>query len=341
MKSKNIPFALLACLGCLLGATVTGHGAQSFSDDFTSRIDPDNWTVISNTTLYTIDDSQGDIRISKPIGGDYSIIAAGLEWRNTLHGDFDLSVDFRNASIDRVDGSPGNQIQLNVYLGSQELALVRGDEAGAGHNIHLWRDPPGDLTMQHPTTTTSGRLRFTRTGTLMSAYLDATLVHQGNYNSEDVRVLFVLQNNGTRDATSVTFDNFSATADELLPPRRLSVDWFTIDGGGGQSAGSRFSIHGTIGQPDAGQTMVGTRFSLQGGFWQAWAVQTPGAPHLMITPAGPGMIALSWSPDEPGWILQESPSFTPRAWSDAPSGSTNPVTVPSSPPMKFYRLHKP
>jgi hypothetical protein len=33
---------------------------------------------------------------------------------------------------------------------------------------------------------------------------------------------------------------------------QFSIDWFTIDGGGGTSTGGVFSVTGTIGQPDAG-----------------------------------------------------------------------------------------
>ncbi|HWN96366.1 MAG TPA: hypothetical protein VNT99_15150, partial [Methylomirabilota bacterium] len=45
-----------------------------------------------------------------------------------------------------------------------------------------------------------------------------------------------------------------------------SIDWFTIDGGGGTSTGGVYSVSGTIGQPDAG-TMSGGNYSLAGGFW--------------------------------------------------------------------------
>jgi hypothetical protein len=41
----------------------------------------------------------------------------------------------------------------------------------------------------------------------------------------------------------------------------------TIDSGGGQSSGGEFSLHGTIGQLDAGPTLSGASFQLQGGFW--------------------------------------------------------------------------
>jgi hypothetical protein len=61
-----------------------------------------------------------------------------------------------------------------------------------------------------------------------------------------------------------------------------SLAWSTIDGGGGTSTGGVYSVSGTIGQPDAG-TMNSGDFSVTGGFWALYAVQTPGAPWLTIT----------------------------------------------------------
>ena len=46
-----------------------------------------------------------------------------------------------------------------------------------------------------------------------------------------------------------------------------SIAWYTIDGGGGTSAGGAFALSGTIGQHDAGATMTGGSFALTGGFW--------------------------------------------------------------------------
>ena len=45
-----------------------------------------------------------------------------------------------------------------------------------------------------------------------------------------------------------------------------SIDWLTIDGGGGTSTNGPYALTGTIGQPDAG-AMSGGNFTLQGGFW--------------------------------------------------------------------------
>jgi hypothetical protein len=45
-----------------------------------------------------------------------------------------------------------------------------------------------------------------------------------------------------------------------------AITWWTVDGGGGTSAGSGYTLSGTIGQPDAG-VMTGGGYSLTGGFW--------------------------------------------------------------------------
>jgi len=51
---------------------------------------------------------------------------------------------------------------------------------------------------------------------------------------------------------------------------QLNIDWYTIDGGGGSSAGGAFSVSGTTGQPDAATSAGGT-FVCAGGFWGAFA----------------------------------------------------------------------
>jgi len=45
-----------------------------------------------------------------------------------------------------------------------------------------------------------------------------------------------------------------------------TLDWYTIDGGGGTSTGGDYSLSGTIGQPDAGE-MSGGDYAVSGGFW--------------------------------------------------------------------------
>ncbi|MFZ2872986.1 MAG: hypothetical protein WAZ94_00725 [Phycisphaerales bacterium] len=63
-----------------------------------------------------------------------------------------------------------------------------------------------------------------------------------------------------------------AACSGIATAQPFSIDWFTIDGGGGTSSGvltsgETISISGTIGQPDAGAPMSGGAFTVQGGFW--------------------------------------------------------------------------
>jgi hypothetical protein len=121
-----------------------------------------------------------------------------------------------------------------------------------------------------------------------------------------------------------------------------AITWHTIDGGGGTSTGGVYSVSGTIGQPDAGPTMTNGQYAVTGGFWALPAViQTPGGPTLSIAPAGPGQATISWSPNTPGFVLQETWVLSPANWTNSPSGATNPIVVPATLPTKFYRLFKP
>ena len=45
-----------------------------------------------------------------------------------------------------------------------------------------------------------------------------------------------------------------------------TLEWSTVDGGGGTSTGGPYTLTGTIGQPDAG-AMSGHTFELLGGLW--------------------------------------------------------------------------
>ena len=121
-----------------------------------------------------------------------------------------------------------------------------------------------------------------------------------------------------------------------------SIDWHTIDSGGGTSTGGVYSVSVTIGQPDAGGPMTNGQYSVTGGFWALpTLVQTPGAPTLHITNAAPGFATIWWTPPTPGFTLQFTDSLSPTNWVNAPSGTNNPATVPATLLTKFYRLLKP
>ena len=89
--------------------------------------------------------------------------------------------------------------------------------------------------------------------------------------------------------------------------------------------------------------MTNGQYSLTGGFWALpTAVQTEGAPTLLIAKGAPGFANISWtSATGTNWVLQERFSLNSGSWSNSPSGSTNPIIVPATVPTKFYRLFKP
>ena len=59
-----------------------------------------------------------------------------------------------------------------------------------------------------------------------------------------------------------------ATAFALTPARaQFTIDWYSIDSGGGTTSGGAFEVSGTIGQPDASGPLPGGIFEITGGFW--------------------------------------------------------------------------
>lgn len=133
--------------------------------------------------------------------------------------------------------------------------------------------------------------------------------------------------------------------------QNFSIDWFTIDGGGGTSTAGVYSVSGTIGQPDAGPAMTGGNYSLVGGFWGiVSAIQTPGAPLLTITrnPAN-GAVTVSWPVPADGWVLDQTTALgsppAAIAWSQVAfpyqtNATTISITTSSPSGNRFYRLRK-
>ena len=117
-----------------------------------------------------------------------------------------------------------------------------------------------------------------------------------------------------------------------------SIDWYKIAGGGGTSTGGVFTISGTIGQADASSAMTGPGYSLTGGFWSLYAVQTPGAPVLNITHVG-NQAVVSWSPSVTGWTLQTNANLATPTWGNY-LGTVINNTVTNAPPKGnvFFRL---
>ena len=107
------------------------------------------------------------------------------------------------------------------------------------------------------------------------------------------------------------------------PAQPFTVDWFTVDGGGGKSSGGQFTVSGTIGQPDASATqLAGGTFVVSGGFWTFDSAATPPpltlpTLQLQIALTSGGAVAVS-AQGTPGLaaIVEATESLTaPITWS--------------------------
>jgi hypothetical protein len=127
---------------------------------------------------------------------------------------------------------------------------------------------------------------------------------------------------------------------------QYSLDWYKIAGGGGTSTGGVYTVSGTIGQPDASGAMSGGPYSVTGGFWALYAVQTPGAPYLWVQRTTTNTVCVWWAVSDTGWQLQAATALasTGSTWTTC-SYSTNGANCVhiESPPAgnRFYRLRSP
>lgn len=132
-----------------------------------------------------------------------------------------------------------------------------------------------------------------------------------------------------------------------LLAQSYSIDWYTIDGGGGTSTNGQFTLRGTIGQPDASQsTMAGGAYSLTGGFWALFALQTPGAPVLAIRLTSTNTVMVYWPSPSTGFNLQLNTNLTTTNWIAATNSVTDIGTIKYilvDPPAgnRYYRLRNP
>jgi hypothetical protein len=64
----------------------------------------------------------------------------------------------------------------------------------------------------------------------------------------------------------IAFLLFSIQAVHAARTASYSLDWWTVDSGGGTSQGGSYTLSGTVGQAEPG-SLYGAGYSLVGGFW--------------------------------------------------------------------------
>jgi hypothetical protein len=148
-----------------------------------------------------------------------------------------------------------------------------------------------------------------------------------------------------RQATLALLLSTIITQQSSALAQSYSIDWHEVAGGGGLSTNGQYSSIGTIGQPDASGAMKGGIYSVTGGFWSLYAIQTPGAPWLAITYSG-GQAIVSWPSPSPGFLLQTNSNLATGTWGnfDGIVGDSGTIKKETNAPPAgtlFFRLKHP
>ncbi len=134
-----------------------------------------------------------------------------------------------------------------------------------------------------------------------------------------------------------------AGAPSTARAQAYTVDWSSLDAGGGFSAGGGFAITSTVGQPDMGAAS-NDAFSINGGFWSIFVPPPFRPPFLSVTRQG-ASIRVSWPRASAGFTLDQSSAVT-GSWSQVAlpyitNATEISVLIASPGSNRFYRLRRP
>ena len=152
-------------------------------------------------------------------------------------------------------------------------------------------------------------------------------------------IAFVLQN--------------SPLVPDAMAQGQYSVSWSKIAGGGVTvpDAGGVHALRGTVGQADAGGTLVNGPYAVAGGFWPGVSLPPlPEPPLLAAELLGGGRVRIFWPLPATGFVLDQStsPGSLPGGgdWSPVPfpyltNASYIFIIGPAGGERRFYRLRRP
>jgi hypothetical protein len=121
---------------------------------------------------------------------------------------------------------------------------------------------------------------------------------------------------------------------------QYTIDWQTMDGGGGSGVAGTFAMDGTLGQLDATTGAAGS-VAFYGGYWSLFDEPLPLLRIFILE----GKIILAWPNPSPGFTLQVSPDLNTGSWSEVtivPVKVGDEFQVSWGPPVgrHFFRLRR-
>lgn len=225
--------------------------AVNLVEDFNSGIPSARWDVFTTGTTaapwsVVAPDGSGAVKISKSADSDASTamqhLVAGIRSKFALDGDFSAFVDFNLPTFPFSDGQGWNEAVIRVGrmnsvdpFGDDAFETLRMSEL-SNQNAQGFSNIPPNTIGKVTDFTVAGKLGITRAGSTLSAWIDrgSGPVFLGSLTSSllvgpvNVQILasqVVEQPFGRpHTALDVRFDNFTVTADSIVPePATLSL----------------------------------------------------------------------------------------------------------------------
>lgn len=242
MKVKRFLGLLLLAAGV---AVANGMAvADTLSDNFDLGISPSRWEIVKNHDLWTVSapDAAGRLEISKPADNDQSTadqeIDGYVRSLFTLDGDFTVSVDFNLLVFPDAGAGLNDALLVARPVNTGEkfecLRFVLGSTQYAeGFTTYPTPSPIGQVVDG----TMEGRFEIRREGQTMSAYIDrgsgpvllgslsdAAFLGPTEVALWGAQVARAATNTRPFSALDIRFDNFTATADTIIPePATLAL----------------------------------------------------------------------------------------------------------------------
>lgn len=287
-----------------------------------------------NGKVLTDFNSRTDEGFSVAVQSDGKIVVAGsADSSSGGNRDFAIVRYTPNGALDPNFGTGG---KVNTPIGSGE---------DIGRSVVVQNDGKiivaGSADLAFGQTQTFALIRYTTNGAL-----DGTFGAGGKLTTDFPGGAYsvALQSDGRIIVAGYSYSGSS----EVFALARFTTNgaWDNSFGVAGRvtvRVGSRDQAYSVALQSDGKIVLAGTTGFTVGSSYFALVrlLADDAGPLLRIRSSAPGQAIVSWAPNSPGFVLQESSLLSPTSWSNAPSGVDNPAQIDTSDPTKIYRLHKP
>ena len=241
----------------------------------------------------------------------------------------------------------------NPANGSTTLALNLPNGRALGFSGPDWDPPPGQTDADVYLNTSS--MNLDRTSIDPAKFdLFAVAAHEIDEVLGLTSALDGLANGDpapTGDAQVMDLFRYDQNGNRSFTTASSAQAWFSLDGTtrlvrfSQDATGDFHDWYSPGGQTPRVQDAFATRGATPDPTVELIALDVIGyhflVPTIAIADTGNGVTTVSWSPDTPGFTLQESTNLLSAVWRNSASGTNNPVTLTNTTTLKFFRVFHP